>query len=331
MTTANLECDFLSYDSILVGFSGGKDSIACVISLLEAGVPKEKIELWHHAVDGAEEQANQLKFDWPSTTAYCRAFAKHFGLTYYQSWKVGGFYREMMKSDAPTAPTKWEQPDGTIGQVGGKGEAGTRRMFPQLSANLSTRWCSAYLKVDVMKRAVANQARFNGKRILIVTGERAEESAARALYKTFEVHASLDNSKRTCHQARPIHSWTETQVWAALERWRINPAPAYRLGWGRLSCALCIFGGANQWASAQAIFPERVAQAAALEAEFGKTIARDGKTTVAMLAARGTAYSGTANATLVAEAQDENWNGPIQVENWTLPAGAFGKESCGAP
>lgn len=36
------------YDLIIVLFSGGKDSLACYLKLLEMGVPKEKIELWHH-------------------------------------------------------------------------------------------------------------------------------------------------------------------------------------------------------------------------------------------------------------------------------------------
>ena len=41
-----------SYDHFVVGFSGGKDSLAAVLHLLELGVPKERIELAHHLVDG---------------------------------------------------------------------------------------------------------------------------------------------------------------------------------------------------------------------------------------------------------------------------------------
>ena len=39
------------YDLIIVLFSGGKDSTACYYKLLELGVPKEKIELWHHDIE----------------------------------------------------------------------------------------------------------------------------------------------------------------------------------------------------------------------------------------------------------------------------------------
>jgi 3'-phosphoadenosine 5'-phosphosulfate sulfotransferase (PAPS reductase)/FAD synthetase len=71
-----------------------------------------------------------------------------------------------------------------------------------------------------------------------------------------------------------VHSWDETQVWDIISRWRVNPHPAYRLGWGRLSCATCIFGNANQWSSAKSVFPYQVKRIAEYEKEFGKTIDR---------------------------------------------------------
>jgi tRNA(Ile)-lysidine synthase TilS/MesJ len=43
-----------SYDKIIVYFSGGKDSLACLLHLLEQGVDPAKIELWHHEIDGRE-------------------------------------------------------------------------------------------------------------------------------------------------------------------------------------------------------------------------------------------------------------------------------------
>jgi hypothetical protein len=76
-----------SYDHILVGFSGGKDSVACVLHLLESGVPREKIELWHHDIDGRE---GSRLMDWPVTPSYCRAFAEALGLSIFFSWKVPG-------------------------------------------------------------------------------------------------------------------------------------------------------------------------------------------------------------------------------------------------
>lgn len=61
--------DLQAYDRFLVAFSGGKDSICCLLHLLEAGVNPDKIELHHHLVDGRE---GSTLFDWPCTEDYCR-------------------------------------------------------------------------------------------------------------------------------------------------------------------------------------------------------------------------------------------------------------------
>lgn len=52
--------DLPTYDRILVAFSGGKDSICCLLRLLELGVPRRKIERfsYHSAILGREGQRN---------------------------------------------------------------------------------------------------------------------------------------------------------------------------------------------------------------------------------------------------------------------------------
>lgn len=60
------------YDLIVVLISGGKDSIACFYKLLEMGVPKEKIELWHHDIDGGHPVR---RMDWKCTQNYMKALA----------------------------------------------------------------------------------------------------------------------------------------------------------------------------------------------------------------------------------------------------------------
>ncbi len=183
--------DLQNYDYYIVAFSGGKDSLACLLHLFDRGVPKEKIELWHHCIDGKE--GSEL-MDWPITEDYCRKIAKALGVKIYFSWKEGGFEREMLRENALTAPKHFEYPHeddnliecgletpvaglNTASFGGERGKPNTRRMFPQVAADLRVRWCSAYLKVDVCTTAINNQPRFLNKRTIVLTGERAQRAS----------------------------------------------------------------------------------------------------------------------------------------------------------
>jgi 3'-phosphoadenosine 5'-phosphosulfate sulfotransferase (PAPS reductase)/FAD synthetase len=318
--------DLLAYDRIIVAFSGGKDSVACVLHLLDLGLPKDRIELWHHDIDGHE--GSEL-MDWPVTRDYCRKFAEALELPLYFSWKEGGFEGEMLRENALTRPNRWENPDGTIGQAGGvRGKPQTRLKFPQVTANLMTRWCSAYLKIDVCVAALNNQERMREGKTLVVTGERAEESSARAKYQVFEPHkADRRDGKRVKRHIdawRPVHKWTETEVWAIIEAFRINPHPCYKVGFSRCSCMPCIFGNKDQWATVKAMDPARFEKLANYEEQFGVTLKR--KVSLPVLASQGKPYKMDAKDAAVAMARI--FEEPIFVDNWELPSGAFG-ESCG--
>lgn len=318
-----------SYDVYIVFFSGGKDSIAAFLYLLEQGVSVENIELWHHDIDGREGS----KFmDWPITRDYCKEFAKAFGVKIYFSWKKYGFEGEMLRENSLTAPTIFEDGDGNLIEVGGlTGKKSTRRKFPQVAADLKVRWCSSYLKIDVGSAAIRNQKRFNGKRILTLSGERAEESSARSKYNVLEPDRA-DNrdgkSKRLVDRLRPVKEWSETDIWAIIAKYKIRVHPAYYLGWGRVSCMFCIFGNANQWASANVVSPAGTNKVNAYEKEFGCTIKR--KESIDELIEKGKPYESITDE-LIKMAMGEEYSEDIffkDEEKWVLPAGAFG-DSCG--
>lgn len=322
-----IDIDIKSYDKVIIAFSGGKDSMACFLNIIEAGVPKEKIELWHHCIDGKE---GSTLMDWPITEDYCRKVALAFGVPLFLSWKQGGFEREMLRNNQLTAPTMFEDENHVIQQVGGTaGKPSTRLKFPQVSPDLSVRWCSAYLKIDVCAAAIRNQDRFLNKKVLLVTGERGEESKARSKYKIFEPdRADNRNGKsviRTIDHYRPIRDWKEQLVWDIIERFKVRVHPAYYLGWGRVSCAACIFGSKDQFASLNKINPAQVEKVANYEESFGITIKR--KESVRELVAKGTPYASMKSED-IQDALNHEFIKEVFMENWTLPAGAFG-ESCG--
>lgn len=98
------------YDRILVLFSGGKDSLSAYFYLRELGVPKGKIELWHHDLDGGHP--NRV-MDWPVTLAYVDAFARAEGVRLRVSRRVNGFWGEVFRIGA-SYPVEYEDEDGTF-------------------------------------------------------------------------------------------------------------------------------------------------------------------------------------------------------------------------
>lgn len=324
-----MEYDIHDYDRYIVSFSGGKDSTATFLYLLDQGIPRDRVELWHQDIDGRE----RTFFDWEITPDYCRRFAEAFGVKIYFQWKEGGFYREMMRENALTAPNCYELPDGTLGRSGGtRGKPGTRLRFPQAAADLRTRWCSSYLKIDVCSAAIVHQPRFHGIRTLVLSGERGEESPQRAKYAIWEPdRADLRNGRIPRHvdRHRPIRDWKESEVWAIIERYRVRAHPCYYMGWGRCSCKFCIFGNRNQFASAAHISPELTWEIIGLEGQFASTIKRN--CGLDALIASGTPYPHITDE-LKALATNYDYDRPIilpEDEPWLLPAGAYG-ENCGA-
>lgn len=316
--------DLDSYDRIVVAFSGGKDSVACVLHLLDMGVCADRIHLHHHLVDGPESEL----MDWPVTEGYCNAFAKAFGMQISYSWREGGFEREMLRHDAATAPCNVPCGDGRK-LIGGNGPCNTRRKFPQVTADLRTRWCSGSLKIDVFRSWLANDPQFQTGKTLVITGERAQESAGRAKYLKFEPHRS-DNRcgrwvKRYVDHWRPVHAFTEEQVWDLIRKYRVVAHPSYWWGLSRASCRGCVFASKDQWATVKLYAPDQFKQISAYEKDFGFTINRE--LSVEAMAHAGKPFE--VDPKWVEIANSREFTIPVITDDWQLPPGAFGEGSCG--
>lgn len=329
------EVDLDSYDVIIACFSGGKDSIASILHLFDKEVDRSKIELWHHRVDGHPDEGSTL-MDWPCVDDYCRRFAQNYNLPIYYSWLDGGFEGEMLKENAISRAHKVETPNGLIvlERDAKRSKIATRRKFPQVSPSLTTRWCSSALKIDPGRRALNNQERFNGKKVLFITGERRQESASRSKYFQLEPHACDRRNGRTARLVdawRPVLEWDEERVWDALRRHRVIPPVPYRLGWGRSSCQTCIYNGPRVWATLRNYFPEKLEPIASYEREFGVTISRS-RRSVITIAQEARPFEIT-DLEALQQAMQTEYRLPILAENealWKLPPGAFAKEGCGS-
>lgn len=327
------DLDLNDYSRIVVCMSGGKDSLACLLHLLEIGADKSVIELWHHDVDGRE---GSHLMDWIFMAEYNQRIAEAFGLPLYFSWLKDGFEGELIKQDSISQPHIFESPAGVIAleRDASRSKPGTRQRFPQVSANLRTRWCSSVLKIDVARRALNNQERFNHNRTLFITGERREESSNRARYNQLEPHFCDRRNGRLARHVdawRPVLHWNEEKVWECLERNRVIPPIPYRLGWGRSSCMGCIFNDDRIWATIAEFFPERLKLISQYEAQFGVTISRSKQTV--QQRANGAIPMPIADSEALRQAMTSNYTLPVLLDpgaSWDLPAGAFSRHRCGA-
>lgn len=263
------------FDFVIVEFSGGKDSVAMVLFLLDAGCPREKIELWHEDVDGG------VPFmDWPVTAAYVRAFAAYFKLPLLTHERRGGLRGEMLKNNVPSQPIIIEIPSRTGPkkvELTAPAAVGTRMMWPS-KGKLETRWCSGYIKIDVARRVFTTDPRFTRTkgerppRILHLSGERRAESTNRTTYAQVEGDSVSGVTVRFCVRWRPILHLKHHEVWDLMKKHHVQPHPAYEMGFGRCSCFGCIYNEAEEWATMADIAPERFAAISAMERRLKHTV-----------------------------------------------------------
>lgn len=167
------------YDLVILLFSGGKDSTAAFYYLLELGVPREKIELWHHDLNGGHPVR---LMDWPVTMAYVDSFAKAEGVRLRVSRRVNGFWGEVYRIGA-SYPVEYEGDDGTYTQCALSNvqkesdrlrEQIMKKVLPnddfsfENSAELNRAWCERYeelLLQDIVTVEMEQLAKVGNERI----------------------------------------------------------------------------------------------------------------------------------------------------------------------
>jgi 3'-phosphoadenosine 5'-phosphosulfate sulfotransferase (PAPS reductase)/FAD synthetase len=267
---------------------------------------------------------------------YAEKFAATFGLRLFYAWRIGGFRQEMLRNNTKTAPVKFTKPDETIGQAGGTiNRLTTRMQFPAIGDITCGRWCTPLLKIGPSTAFLNNVEELQHSRTLYLSGERAQESVARAKYAQFETHGcdKRDNPKLKRHvdHCRIIHQFSEEQVWGLIREHGINVPVVYHIGYSRYSCKPCIFGQCDEWATLRVIAPKLFFNLLSYEVEFNKTInykrvnGEPVQVSILEKANAGTPFPGAYEPALVWEVNNRNWNGPIILDrdDWVLPAGAF--------
>ena len=121
-----------------------------------------------------------------------------------------------------------------------------------------------------------------------------------------------------------------------MKRYKVQPHPAYDLGWGRCSCQICIFSSPNAWASNNEISPDKIDRIEEIENDIGHTLRHENvKGKISPISIKQYMKDGKTflDPVLVEKWKDQilgEFNAPIIVENWQKPAGASSLENCGA-
>lgn len=329
---------------IVIAFSGGKDSIYMVLYyLFELKIPAERIELWHHDVDGHGEQL----FDWKVTPEYCMAFAKAFGLKLLFSYRKNGIVGRLLRHNEPLQDVYYQTEPGGEYRCAPSDPArlNTGGRWMQVGSDMKLRWCSSTVKIEVAQRVLTNDPRFQGTKenpvkVVFSTGERHDESNARRNLKEIEVYRG-----KSIIAHRQVVLWrlnvdvTERMVWDMMEKHKVQPHPCYMIGWNRCSCQLCIFNSEEYWNALLHISPEKIMRIRELEE---KTASINASGTEHTLYDKLTIYEkavrGTGNLINLNDPETQYWvkqatekfTHSIIVEDWKMPPGAFSKLTCGA-
>lgn len=114
-----------------------------------------------------------------------------------------------------------------------------RRKFP----DAKNRWCTAYLKTAVTDHWIRQHRSELGAKCLFLSGERRDESPARAKLPALEYHSTTLKTKRVadfvCHWYRPYLDQEKEKMFELGKRLGLEPHPCYEYV-GRCSCMFCM-------------------------------------------------------------------------------------------
>lgn len=218
--------------------SGGKDSQAMLINLLEVIPPKQLVVV--HASLGAME--------WPGALELAQKQAEAAGIPFI----VARAHKTLLEMVERRFLNRPEVPS-----------------WP----SASTRQCTSDLKRGPIQREVRSYAKASGFKVIVnCLGLRAQESPGRAKRQAFRKNETDSNSVLTWYEWLPVHDLQADAVFATISGAGQEPHYAYALGNERLSCVFCIMASRNDLKNGETHHPDLLEQYAALEARTGYTM-----------------------------------------------------------
>lgn len=219
------------YDTCVINFSGGIDSTGCVHEMLKL-FPREKIIINYQ--DTGLEYLNT----WPYIVRLCQ----HLSLR---------------------PPVRLAYPRGFKGYLLNRGKWPGPGKF--------NRWCTSILKTDIFNKWVVANRPLLGSKVLVISGERRQESPRREKYEpTVLHHTHLLRGGFTCHWHRPVLDYEKGLMFEWGRELGLDPHPIYQTQ-SRCSCYSCIMMSDDDIKRNMRNFPELFADLLEIEREIGHT------------------------------------------------------------
>lgn len=225
---------------VVVNHSGGKDSQAMLIKLLEF-VPREQLVVVHASLGEVE---------WPGALELAEKQATDAGLPFIVARSVKTFFQMVEHRFAvrpgPNSPC-WP--------------------------SAANRQCTSDLKRGPIEREVRRLAKAHGfSTVLTCMGIRAQESPRRAKQIPFRRNERNSIAGREWFDWLPIHSMTREEVLRTIADAGQSPHWAYAAGNDRLSCMFCIMGSRKDLKNAARHNPTLLAKYVEIEERTGYTM-----------------------------------------------------------
>lgn len=226
------------YSSVIVSFSTGVDSAGALYWAVK-NFPIEKIWLLY-CDTGLEYDINHTLFR--------------------KTGKILGIPKERQ--------VLLRHPEGFIGILE------RRKMWP----DMKNRWCTSYLKTDIINKWIRKNRHRLGTSCLFVTGERRDESPRRAKMDELVYHSTHLKTKKvadfTCHWMKPVLDYDKGKMfeWAKEINLEIHPCYEYL---NRCSCMACMFMPDLHAVENMKRHPNKFRKLIQKEIEYGHTWKKD--------------------------------------------------------
>jgi 3'-phosphoadenosine 5'-phosphosulfate sulfotransferase (PAPS reductase)/FAD synthetase len=231
---------------IIASLSGGKDSAAMLLYLVEHYGPKKLIA--HYQV---------LPEDWPETLGYNQQLCARLGVPLVAQQIVyepvgdatGVRTLNIIDIQRESDIVPWGN-----GVIAGITDLAMRRRWPP---SPSVRFCTSYFKVRPLNRWIIDQQRTMalGPDVIVALGERWAESPHRSKKAELWPRPKCQRRAYRVWNWLPAISWSRRQTFRRMRDWGIKPHPAYRAqgmvdwqmydqdaeGGPRTGCRFCIY------------------------------------------------------------------------------------------